>query len=105
MKILRLIVLSHNDKLGINKENESWIDIINKHNEESKEVIEAIENEQLVEIGEETLDQIQVCIGILDKLSNSGININSLITKHNQKLVNRGWVEKSYITIDYKVVE
>ncbi|KRQ86033.1 hypothetical protein ABG79_02165 [Caloramator mitchellensis] len=91
--------------LVLKKENETYSDIFNKLVEEVMEIkteIEAIE----LEVGEkekliaETLDVIQVCIGLLDKLSHEGVNIRKAIEKHNLKLLQRGWRYKKVLYID-----
>lgn len=96
---MRLMILSHNEKLGIDKSLENWNDYYNKHKEESEEVLVAIAGGNKEEIAEEVLDQIQVCINMLDKLSSEGINVTEAFRRHNKKLVNRYWKAKGVITI------
>lgn len=58
--------------------------------EEVKELIEAIDLKDKVKIMEETLDIIQVCIGMMAKLYKEGLTIENGIRRHNKKLSNRG---------------
>lgn len=99
---MKLMILSHNKVLGINKEDETFKDMAENNEEEAKELKEALESEDLLKIGEETLDQIQVCIGILDKLASEGIDIDQLAKRHNKKLVMRNWREKGVVNIHWK---
>lgn len=46
------------------------------------------------------MDVIQVCIGILDKLEQEGLDINKMVDKHNTKLLERGWEYENVIHIN-----
>lgn len=88
------------DLLVLKKDNETYFNLFNKLVEEVIEVREemiAYKKENLVS---ETLDVIQVCIGILDKLEQDGIKIKKEIEKHNLKLLQRGWRYKKVLHID-----
>lgn len=88
------------DLLVLKKDNETYFNLFNKLVEEVIEVREemiAYKKENLVS---ETLDVIQVCIGILDKLEQDGIKIKKEIEKHNLKLLQRGWIYKKVLHID-----
>jgi len=93
------MILSHNDKLNQDNNLWNWQDIVKKHKEEAAELVEAIRKEDKYQIAEEVLDEIQVCIGILDKLENEGIDIEQIFLKHNKKLVNREWKGKGVVNI------
>lgn len=77
--------------------NDTWKVSKDKIDEESTELIEAIKEGDSQHVAEETLDTIQVCIGILDKLYQNGINIQEEVYKHNKKLVDRGWKHKAVV--------
>lgn len=88
------------DLFVLKKDNETYFNLFNKLVEEVIEVREemiAYKKENLVS---ETLDVIQVCIGILDKLEQDGIKIKKEIEKHNLKLLQRGWRYKKVLHID-----
>ena len=97
---MKLMILSHNDES--NKNTETWDDVLKLHEEESNELIEAIKtgNKSLIE--EETMDQLQICFGILDKLQEEGTNIGEVFNRHNRKLVKRFWKDKGVIKIQWK---
>ncbi len=99
---MQLMILGHNKVLGIVKDNETFKEMARKNEEEAKELTEALESGDQLKIAEETLDQIQVCIGILDKLASQGINIDQLAKRHNKKLVMRNWKEKGVVNIHWK---
>ncbi|EKS4344817.1 MazG-like family protein [Clostridium botulinum] len=69
-----------------------------KLQEEFKEVKEAIINGDKQNTTEEILDIMQVCIGMLDtQVKNKDIDLEEEVSKHNKKLVNRGWKFKKRI--------
>ena len=67
--------------------------------EEFRELDNAIDEGDNIHIAEETLDVIQVAIGVLDKLHHEGIDVQQAIHRHNKKLINRGWKHKAVIKI------
>ncbi|WP_027309306.1 hypothetical protein [Caloramator sp. ALD01] len=85
------------------EKNDEYIDMFYKLHEEvdelSCELIKHVteKEETKLKIAEETLDVIQVCIGILDKLEKEGIEIAKEVEKHNMKLLKRGWRYKSVV--------
>lgn len=99
---MKLMILGYNKALGINKDNENFKEMARKNEEESKELKEALESGDKLKIAEETLEQIQVCIGILDKLSSQGVNIDQIAKRHNKKLIMGHWKEKGIINIHWK---
>lgn len=96
---MKLMILSHNDRLKQDNNKWSWTDIGIKHIEESEELLEAIAEEDMHHIAEEVLDEIQVCVGILDKLEREGVDINQELLRHERKLINRYWKPKGEIEI------
>lgn len=90
-------------ELLILEKNDEYIDMFYKLHEEvdelSCELIKHVteKEETKKKIAEETLDVIQVCIGILDKLEQEGIDIAKEIEKHNMKLLRRGWRYKEVV--------
>jgi phosphoribosyl-ATP pyrophosphohydrolase len=99
---MKLMVLSHNDKLKLDNNKWGWKDIKIKHLEESKELLLALDKEDKYQIAEEALDEIQVCIGILDKLRREGVNLEQIFHRHNKKLVNREWKCKGVVEIKWE---
>lgn len=89
--ILKFMQLGENFKTKENNEKDTWEDISKKVNEESRELQEAIYEEDLMHIAEETFDLIQVAIRSLVMLSKSKLDIKQLNIRHNKKLVNRSW--------------
>ncbi|KGK88014.1 hypothetical protein [Clostridium sp. HMP27] len=98
---MKLMVLSHNDNLKQDNNTWSWNDIKEKHQEEAAELIQALTEKDNYQIAEEVLDEIQVCIGILDKLQRDGLNIEQMVLRHNKKLVNRNWKDKGVVNIQW----
>lgn len=98
---MKFMILSHNERLGIDKDTETFKDIAKKHEEESKELKEELERGDKYKIAEETLDQMQICIGILDKLALEGLDIEQLVKRHNKKLVMREWKDKGVVVIKW----
>lgn len=100
---LKLMILDRNIKTLENNDNDSWEEISNKLEEEYHEVQEAIrEGSDKLQIAEELIDVIQVAIRGLVLLAKEGFDINKLFSRHNKKLVNRGWKEKKIINIFIK---
>lgn len=87
---MKLMVLDKKEKWGMHKA---------KVYEESLELAEAIKEGDNAHIAEEALDNIQVAIGILDKLHNEGLDIQQAVYRHNKKLVARGWNAKAVIKV------
>jgi phosphoribosyl-ATP pyrophosphohydrolase len=88
--MLRMMVLDKND---------SWETHIEKVEEESKELVEAIKESNHAHMGEEAMDNIQVAIGVLYKLYQEGTDIQQIVRRHEKKLVGRGWNAKAVIKI------
>ena len=100
---LKLMILDRNIKTLENNDNDSWEKISNKLEEEYHEVQEAIRGDSdRLQIAEELIDVIQVAIRGLVLLAKEGFDINKLFSRHNKKLVNRGWKEKKIINIFIK---
>lgn len=99
IKILKLMVLKDNPRLGINNETYTLKQIKDKLKEEYEELIDEIDKEDLIKTAEESLDNIQVNILLLDYLRKRGIDIGQVSKRHNKKLVNRGWREKAILLI------
>lgn len=87
-KIVKLIVLDKKD---------TWQKQASKLLEETKEVLDAIQEKNKEHIAEEVLDVIQVAIGMLDTLEEEGYSLNINIDKHLRKLTKRGWKTKKLI--------
>ena len=100
---MKLMILKNNESLCIDKNKETFEDILKKYQEESIELKEALQSGDDLQIAEETLDVIQICIGILDKLNSKEINVGQLVKRHNKKLVMRNWKEKGVIQIRWRI--
>lgn len=90
------------------KKDETWEKHLDKLLEEVVEVkdeIEYIDKDLFEKVGykqiaAETLDVIQVCIGILDKIeSNYKGTVDEAAHEHLKKLINRGWIIKKILEV------
>lgn len=86
-------------KLMVLAKKDTWKKHSEKVEEEALELIEAIKEKDPVHIAEEALDNIQVSIGVLDKLCHEGVDIQQAIYRHNKKLVDRGWDHKAVVKV------
>lgn len=105
MQELAIPILAENKRLKINKATESLQEISKKLKEETAEVIEALGSGSLEEITSEVLDVIQVCTGVLKKMSDCGIIMEDEFEKHFNKLNKRGWVMFGAAKITIKTKE
>lgn len=87
---MQLVVLDKND---------TWQKQSGKLLEETKEVLEAIQENDKEHVAEEVLDVIQVAIGMLDTLEEEGNSLKQMIFKHLKKLRKRGWKSKKLIIL------
>lgn len=104
-------------KLPVLDKNDNWFVHEQKLKEETKELVAAIQiynyvlrqetetfktkEEAAKDLFMETLDVIQVCIGILDKLIKSYPKMLIEVSKdHIEKLHRRGWIFKKWIKIE-----
>lgn len=114
MKLL-MHVLKENKNLKINNERISYLRILNKLEEEYKELVIALIRYNssrslkcLKDVVRETFDLIQVCILILFKAHRQAKTldhenlIKEINIEHKDKLVERGWIFKTGIEIDVK---
>lgn len=86
-------------KIPVLEKNDTWFKIIKKLAEEIIELVIAIIKRDKKNIAEEALDVIQVAIGVLDKLEEEGMNIESVTFRHLGKLINRGWKFKKVLEV------
>lgn len=90
-----------------------YMKLIEEHNELCFEIMRLIMKDLTVDeteiamqrIAYETLDNIQVNIGILDELQRGGLDIEEIFDKHNDKLVRRKWDFKKMINIHITEIE
>lgn len=114
MKLL-MHILRENKKFKIDNTEISFMEIVNKLDEEFREVVEAIINykrdktlSNLKEIIAETFDLIQMCILILWRCHRQALDfdelnlIKDMNIKHKDKLSNRQWIIETGIEIDVK---
>lgn len=88
---LKFMQLGKNLATGEDNEKDSFEKIKFKFKEESKELIEAIEEKDLMHIAEETFDVAQIIIRCVALLSKEKLDLVQLNRRHNRKLVKRGW--------------
>lgn len=84
------------------KQNEdtSWIDILLKINEEDKEFMAALIEQDKKHIIEEGLDKIQMVITTFSKLGINPEEMANAVLEHNMKLKDRKWeFDKAYFKI------
>lgn len=93
-------------EINVLEKNESYSEHTEKLKEEVAELIYEIHKldkgfkcANIDHAAEETLDVIQVCVGIIDKLELQGLDVPVALKKHNDKLKNRGWKFKSKFRI------
>lgn len=95
-----------NIKIPVLQKIDSWEKHLDKQQEEAEELREAIVNvaylernneKNLLHIAEEALDNIEVCIGILDKLGKEIVEKANI--EHIKKLEKRGWNFKNVLEI------
>ncbi|AJE10839.1 phosphoribosyl-ATP pyrophosphohydrolase family protein [Clostridium botulinum CDC_1436] len=78
---------------------DTWEKQADKLVEETKEVLEAIQEGDKEHVAEEVLDVIQVAIGMLDTLEEERYSLKKMICKHLKKLRKRGWKTKKLIIL------
>ena len=82
----------------VDKEPEQLLEmLLEKLNEETSEVLLSVIDTDVIA---ETLDVIQVCIGILDLYKQEGKDIKYHIAEHNKKLLGRHWEVKELLNIE-----
>lgn len=112
---LMMHILRENKKLNIDNTKIGPMSIIQKLDEEFKEVVKAIIDynnnktlKNLKEIVAETFDLIQVCILILWRYNRQALDfdehnlIQEMNIKHKDKLIDREWIIETGIEIDVK---
>ena len=112
---LMMHILRENKKLNIDNTKIGPMAIIQKLDEEFKEVVKAIIDynnnktlKNLKEIIAETFDLIQVCILILWRYNRQALDfdepnlIQEMNIKHKDKLIDREWIIETGIEIDIK---
>ncbi|NFO57692.1 hypothetical protein FDB39_12490 [Clostridium botulinum] len=88
---LKFMQLGNNLVTGEDNERDTWDKIQNKFKEESKELIEAMEEGNLLHILEETFDVIQITIRSLTLLKKNNVDIELGNRVHLKKLCKRRW--------------
>lgn len=99
---MKFMQLGRNMQTKEDNEKDGWDKILSKLNEESEELIEAIEERNLMHIAEEVQDLVQVCIRVFALLKKKNMNLKQLNHRHNKKLVNRGWKHLKIIEVFWK---
>ncbi len=97
--MIKFMQLGKNPVTGEDNEKDTWELVSKALQEESNELIEAIQEGKLIHIAEETFDVIQVCIRSLVLLKKNGINLEVENKQHNKKLVKRRWNYLRFIRV------
>lgn len=96
---LKFMQLGKNLITREDNEQDTWDKVKTKLQEESKELVEAIEEKNILHILEETFDVAQVLIRVFAILKKNNIDIEQANKRHNRKLVKRGWKHLSIIRV------
>ncbi|AJA48864.1 hypothetical protein CPAST_c27970 [Clostridium pasteurianum DSM 525 = ATCC 6013] len=103
---MKFPILSKNSSLNIDNDNYTLEQLSEKLEIEQKELNKAImEDRNKGVIAEELFDTIQTCIGMLNKLSEDGIDMRYLALKHEKKLIKLGWRWRGYIEFKTMIME
>lgn len=97
--MIKFMQLGKNSITGEDNEKDTWELVSKDLQEESNELLEAIQEGKLIHIAEETFDVIQVCIRSLVLLKKNGINLEVENKQHNKKLVKRRWNYLRFIRV------
>jgi len=89
--MFKLLILDKNERLNVNKNEETFAEIAGKVDEECIELIEALTSFDQEHIAEKALGVGQIVINLLYRLSNKKVDLNKEVAIHNAKLKGRGW--------------
>lgn len=96
---LKFMQLGENLETGEDNEKDSLDKIKVKLEEETKELIEALEEKDILHILEESFDVVQVIIRIFALLKKNNVDIEQANKRHNRKLVKRMWKHVNIIRV------
>lgn len=103
---MKFPILSKNSSLDIDNDKYTLKQLSEKLENEQRELNKAIkEDRNKGDIAEELFDTIQMCIGMLNKLSEEGIDMRRVALKHEKKLIKLGWRWKGYIEFKTMIME
>jgi hypothetical protein len=91
-----MMVLKHDPKYN------RWKDISAKVREESLELQDELYHTNYDGIVEEALDLITVAMNAINKCAELGIDIEFAVSKHQKKLLERGWEAEKVISFSIK---
>ena len=98
---LKFMQLGKNLETKEDNEKDTWELISKDFDEESKELLEAIKEGNMLHIAEETFDVIQIAIRSLVLLKKNNINLETENKQHNRKLKKRKWEFVNYIEVKW----
>lgn len=103
---MKFPILSKNNALDVDNDKYTLGELSQKLEKEQKELDNAIkEGLSNGDIAEELFDTIQMCIGILNKLSQDGVDMRRVALRHEKKLIKRGWRWKGYVEFRTMIME
>jgi len=90
--MVKLLILDKNERFNIDKNTETFAEIVKKFREEYIELTEALnKGTDIDHIVEEALDVLQLSVNLVDRLSCKDMSLEKHINLHNLKLIGRGW--------------
>lgn len=98
--MFKLLILDTNERLNINKNEETFTEIAGTLDEECIELIEALTGFDQEHIAEKTLCVGQIVINLLYRLSNKKVDLKKEVAIHNAKLKGEGWELKKIYEIN-----
>lgn len=103
---MKFPILSKNNALDADSDKYTLEELSENLEKEQKELDNAIkEGMSKGYIAEELFDTIQMCIGMLNKLSQDGIDMRRVALRHEKKLIKLGWRWKGYIELRTMILE
>lgn len=104
--MMKFPILSKNNTLDVDNDKYSLDELSQKLEKEQKELDNAIKDKlSKGHIAEELFDTIQICIGILNKLSQDGVDMRRVALRHEKKLIKLGWRWKGYVEFKTMIME
>ncbi|MFT8313781.1 MAG: hypothetical protein ABF633_05930 [Clostridium sp.] len=103
---MKFPILSKNSYLDVDNDKYTLEELSKKLEIEQKELDNAIKGGMNKGyIAEELFDTMQMCLGMLNKLSEEGIDMRRVALRHEKKLIKLGWRWKGYVEFNTMVME
>lgn len=103
---MKFPILSKNVVLDLDNDKYSLQELSNHLEKEQKELNSAIKDGMdKGYVAEELFDTIQMCINMLNKLSQDGIDMRRVALRHEKKLIKLGWNWKGYVEFNTMTME